>query len=160
MTKREIAILAFKVLSLYTVIRVIDQLPYVLYSFGNEPYFANLLIKTIPPLLLVICGVLLWYFAPFLASSVSKSAAFENEPDASLADTQTVAFSVVGLFLLASALPEMVNVIVIFFTLWVIGTKPALIHNIVVLFLKVGLGLWLLLGSRGFVKFIRSTQRD
>jgi len=59
MTKREIAILAFKVLSLYTVIRAIDQLPYVLYLFGNEPYFANLIRKIAPPLLLVICGVLL-----------------------------------------------------------------------------------------------------
>ena len=95
-----------------------------------------------------------------MASSVSKSAAFENKPDASLADIQTVAFTVVGLFLLATALPEMVNVIVIFFTLWVVGSKPTLIHNIIALFLKVGLGLWLLLGSRGFVNFIRSMQRN
>ena len=160
MTKREMASLSFKVLSIYTFIRVIDQLQYVFYYFQNEPVLENLLTKILPPLLLLFCGGLLWYLAPFLASSVFKSSTPENEPSASLADIQTVAFTVVGLFLLASALPEMVNVIVISFTLWVIGSKPALIHNIIVLFLKVGLGLWLLLGSRGFVKFIRSTQRD
>ena len=122
--------------------------------------FASLLIKTIPPLLLVLCGALLWYVAPFLASSVFKSAAFENEPNASLADIQTVAFTVIGLFLLASALPEIVNAVIIYFTMWVVGSKTALIQNIIVLFLKVALGLWLLLGSRGLANFIRSMQRN
>ena len=166
MTKREIAILSFKVLSVYAFIRVIDNLPYVLYSiFGNDAekaIISNLLIKTIPTLLLLLCGVLLWYMAPFLASSVYKSAAFENDPKASLTDVQTVAFTVVGLFLLASALPEIVSFIVIWYTMWttdVVG-RQALIQNIIVLLLKIGLGLWLLLGSRGLVRFIRSTQRD
>ena len=166
MTKREIAILSFKVLSVYAFLRVIDNLPYILYSmFGNDAKKAiipNLLITTIPPLLLVLFGALLWYMAPFLASSVYKSAAFENEPNASLADIQTVAFTIVGLFLLASALPEIVSFIVIYYTMWAtdIGGKRALIQNIIVLLLKIGLGLWLLLGSRGLVNVIRSMRRD
>ncbi len=165
-TKKEIAILSFKVLGVYAFIRVIDHLPYILDSmFGNDNGKAtipNLLIITIPPLLLLLCGVLLWYMAPFLASSVYKSPAFENEPNASLADIQTVAFTVVGLFLLASALPQIVSFIIIYYTMWttdIVG-KHALIQNGIVLLLKIGLGLWLLLGSRGLVKLIRSTQRD
>ncbi len=160
MTKREIAILSFKVLSLYTVIRVIDQLQYVFYLFANEPVLENLLTKIIPPLLLILCAALLWFLAPFLASSVFKSVAVENESVASLVDIQTVAFTVVGLFLLASALPELVNALIISFTLWVVGSKQALIHTIILLFLKVGLGLWLLFRSRGLVNFLRSVQRN
>jgi hypothetical protein len=166
MTKREIAILSFKVLSLYAFIRVIDNLPYTLYSmYGNgakNPIIPNILITAIPPLLLVLCSALLWYMAPFLASSVYRSATFENEPNGSLPDIQAVAFTVVGLFLLASALPEIVSLIVIYYTMWAadIGGKHALIRSIIVLLLKIGLGLWLLLGSHGLVKFIRSMQRD
>jgi hypothetical protein len=166
MTKREIAILSFKVLSLYAVIRVIDNLPHTLYSlfdnYAKNPIIPNVLITTIPPLLLVLCAALLWYMAPFLASSVYKSVAFENEPNASLADIQTVAFTIVGLFLLASALPEIVSFIVIYYTMWTTdrGGKQVLIREIIVLFLKIGLGFWLLLGSRGLVNFIRSMHRE
>jgi hypothetical protein len=166
MTKKEVAILSFKVLSIYAFIRVIETLPYVLYSlFGNADrkiLISNFLIIIIPPLLLLLCGVLLWYMASSLASSLYNSVAIENEPHASLRDIQSVAFSVVGLFLLASSLPRIVSSIVIFYTMWtteVVG-KHALIESIIVSLLKISLGLWLLLGSRGLVKFIRSTQRD
>ncbi len=160
MTKREIAILSFKVLSIYTFIRVIDQLQYVFYYFQTEPFLQNLLIKTLPPLLLLICGGLLWYLASYLASSVFKSSLSENEPNASLADIQRIAFMVVGLFLIASALPELVNIVITSLTLWVIGGKPVLIKLIIVFFLKVGLGFWLLLGSHGIIKLIHLMQRE
>ncbi len=166
MTKREIAVLSFKVLGLYAFIRVIDHLPYILYYVWGEnakqTIVPNLLIIAVPPLLLVLCSVLLWFGAPLLASIVFKSAPSGNVSNASLPDMQTVAFAVVGLILIASALPEIVSSVVIYYTMYsvAIGGKRALIQNIIVLFLKLGLGFWLLLGSRGLVSFIRSLRRE
>jgi hypothetical protein len=68
-----------------------------------------------------------------------------------------IAFSVVGLFILATGFPNLVNVVLMMLTA---APGRAMIHTVVVLLLKIALGLWLLLGSRGLVKFIRSTQRD
>lgn len=160
MTKKEIAVLSFKVLSIYAFIRVIDNVYYTLGSITSTEEGANRLLIIAPQLLLVLSGILLWYIAPRLASSVFKSSTIENEPNASLSDIQAVAFSVVGIFLLASSIPEIVKIIVIYNTMWAVGSKEVLIQAIIVLSIKMILGLWLLLGSRGLVKFIRSTRRD
>jgi hypothetical protein len=96
-----------------------------------------------------------------LAAVIFKSTPPEDKSHASLTNIQMTAFSVVGIFILATGFPDLVNVVVVMLTASSIrgGTLP-MIHNIVVLVLKIALGLWLLLGSHGLVKFIRSTQRD
>jgi hypothetical protein len=79
-----------------------------------------------------------------------------------LANIERIAFSVVGLFILAGALPDFVKVALMHYfivTHSVAGGSP-LVDSITVLLSNIILGLWLLLGSRGLVKFIRSTQRD
>lgn len=159
MTKREIAILSFKILSIYTFISVIDKLPYILDSISRSGDIReNLLMITIPPFILALCGVILWKASPYLASFLCKSTIIQEEPSASLKDIQAAAFSVVGLYMLASSLPECVNVIVVYNTTY--GDKVFLSQLISVLLLKSCFGLLLLLGSRGIVNFLRSMRRD
>jgi hypothetical protein len=166
MTKREIAILSFKVLSIYTFIQAIDKSYYILYYliYKNQLDVGrrlNLVMTSVPPLLLALCGVILWYTSPLLATSIFKSTTPEDGSQASLVSIQIAAFSVVGLFILATGLPNLVDMTVVILTAGSIqGGAGAMIHDIVVLVLKVALGLWLLLGSHGLVKFIRSMQRD
>jgi hypothetical protein len=117
----------------------------------------NLVLTSAPPLLSAICGIVLWFTAPILAASIFKSVAPEDGSQASLVNVQMTAFSVVGLFILATGLPDLVNVVVIMLTAI---SSLAMIHNIVVLVLKIALGLWLLLGSHHIVKLVRSMQRD
>ena len=166
MKNREIAILSFKVLSIYAFIAAIDKSHYFLYYlvYGNQldiPDKFNIVLTSIPPLLLALCGAILWFAAPLLATSIFKPTVPEDGSQASLANIQMVAFSVVGLFILATGLPDLVNVVAVMLTSASIqGGARSMIHNIVVLVLKIALGLWLLLGSHGLVRFIRSTQRD
>jgi hypothetical protein len=161
MTKIEIAALSFKVLSIYAFIIVIDNIYFTLGSITRaEDHGANLALIVTPQLLLVLSGIILWFIAPRLASSVFKTPSIENAPNASLSEIQTVAFSVVGIFLLAISIPELVSIIVVYNTMWVAGSKEILIKGMIVLSIKIILGLWLLLGSSGLVKFIRSTRRD
>jgi hypothetical protein len=166
MTKREIAILAFKILSIYAFIQAIDQSSYVLYCITSQDQFdpaakVELIWISVPPMLLALCGTILWFTAPFLATSVFKTTGSEYASTASLADIQMVAFSVVGLFILATGFPELVNVLTVNLTAsWIEGGWRAKIHNIVVLVLKIALGLWLLLGSDGIVSFIRKRRTN
>jgi hypothetical protein len=159
MTKREIAILSFKVLSIYAFISVIDKLPYILESLSRSGVIReNLLMIIIPPTILALCGIILWKGSPYLASILCKSTIIQEEPSASLKDIQAAAFSVVGLYILANALPECVNVMVVYNTSY--GDKVFLSQLISILLLKSCLGLLLLFGSRGIVNFVHSMRRD
>jgi len=169
MTKRDIATLSFKVLSIYALIRAIDKLSDIFYinfqGYDNKTIILNLALISVPLILLVICSLLLWFFAPLLANSIFKSIIPEDKSDASLENIQRIAFSIVGLYLIASGLPELVNMVTIFVTplmtsVPVRGGLSPMINLSIVFILKIALGLWLLLGSRGLINFIRSTRRD
>jgi len=166
MTKREIAILSFKVLSVYAFVQAIQNSYYILYYliYKNQLGLADnwgAALRAIPPLLSAICGIGLWYAAPLLAKFIFKSEAPGDGTQASLVNVQTTAFSVVGLFLLATGFPNLVNVVLVILTSSSVqGSSRALIHEIFVFVFKIALGLWLLFGSHGLVKFIRSMQRD
>ena len=164
MTKKEIATLSFKMLSLYAFISAIDKLPRIFYSMSHNdlrgPGMINFVMAAVPPLLLVICGMLLWFMAPLLAVSIFKSTVSENEPNASFVDIQTIAFSVAGLYVLASALPNLVESVSMYYIIVSHTTEGGapLGETIIVLMLKIALGFWLFFGSRSIVKFIRSRQ--
>jgi hypothetical protein len=161
MTKKEIATLSFKVLSLYAFIKVIDKLAYIISFISKNDLSGASRINTIqmavPALSLLFCGILLWYTAPLLASSIFKETVSEDKPNASLMDIQIVAFSVVGLFLLANSLPFFVRA-ALWYSMGSFSVKE-LAGDITAFLLQSILGFWLLLGSRGVVKFISSMRR-
>lgn len=166
MTKREIATLSFKILSLYAFIKAIDKLSTLinyLYKYSlSEVGVLNFMIFASPVLLLLLCGGLLWFLAPWLASSISKSTAPADNAAASLFSIQAVAFSVLGLYLLADSLPALVRSIIWHFTTASrsMGERSPLIGDILGFLIQIVIGVWLLFGSRGLVNFIRSMRRD
>jgi hypothetical protein len=88
MTKREIAVLSFKVLSLYAFIEAIDKSNYILYYlyYKNQLDFGqkfDIVLTPVPPLLSAICGIGLWFGAPLLAKSIFKSEVPEDGTQAS-----------------------------------------------------------------------------
>jgi hypothetical protein len=163
-TAREIATLSFKVLSLYAFIQAIDKLP----SFINYMYkynfieagILNSMIFAAPMLLLLLCGGLLWFIAPFLASIISKSDISVDGSAASLLDIQVVAFSVVGLYMLADSLPALVRSVIWHFTGGYLYKSSPLVGEIMGFLVRITIGLWLLFGARGLVNLIRSLRRD
>ena len=111
MTKKEIAILSFKVMSIYAFIHAADKLPeifnYMSHTIAHEQVsLINLVPIAVPPLLITICGILLWYGAPLLASSIFKTMVSEEKPQLSSEDVKEIVVSVFGLFVLASSMPD------------------------------------------------------
>jgi hypothetical protein len=164
MTKKEIATLSFRVLSLYAFIKAIEHLStviYYAYQVGETdvPFFMT---YAVPVLLLALCGVILWFSSPLLASSISKTAASEDNSAASLLSIQTVAFSIVGLYMIADSLPPLIRSAIWHFTSGsvVLGRNSPLFGVVAGSLIEIAIGLWLLFGSRGLVNFIAAMRRD
>ena len=163
MTRIDISILTFKVISIYAFIKAIDKMTDIMYyilqyeNMHEHSAFLNLIIISLPILLLAICGILLWSLAPVLSNFIFKTQQEENKTDISLTSIQMVAFSTIGLFVLASSLPDFVNVILVIITSKSVeGGETSMIHMVIVLILKISLGLWLFFGTRSIVNFIHT----
>jgi hypothetical protein len=160
MTKHEVAILSFKVLCIYAVIQSVDRIYTFLYYlfYKNQIDIAdkpNLLISAVPSILMILCAIALWFGAPLLARTIFRGNVSETKSQNSLLDIQRVAFSIAGLYMLATSLPEIVEVIAVVLTVPVNKRSPgSMIHIIVTFLFQASLGFWLLFGSRGIVNFL------
>ncbi len=160
MTKHEIAILSFKVLCIYAVIQSIDRIYTFLYYLFYEKQIdiadkPNLLMSAVPSILMVFCAIVLWFGAPLLAKSIFSEDVSEIKSQNSLEDIQRVAFSIAGLYMLATSLPELVEVTTVILTVPAENRNPgSMVHIIVTFLFQASLGFWLLFSSRGLVNFL------
>jgi len=165
MTKKEIATLSFKLLSLYAILQLIDKLGYIIsylmYGDLSGANFMNFISWAVPPVLFLICGILLWYTAAPLAGSLFKATGSNenSNSNASLIDIQIVAFSVVGLFVLAESFPNFMRLVVWYYLANEIQKSP-LTGDGVAFLLQSVFGFWLLFGSRGIVNFIHRIRQE
>lgn len=165
MTNNDIAKLSFKLLAVYFFMQLFYQsaniVQYLLYSNEMQKYVkADFITSIFPSILFFLFGIILWFIAPILANSIFKPKSDEEQIQVSTENYHSIAFSVAGLFLFASSFPEIVNFIVFNIHLTASAEKYPLTHLIIIAALKIILGVWLIIGSRGLVNFIRSTRRD
>jgi hypothetical protein len=164
MTRNEIGNLSFKILSVYAIISAIEKVPAILrllyLSDLKGPKILNLFSGVIPPVLLVLCGIVLWFSAPALTSLALGARLPEEKPSATSAEIQGIAFSVIGMYVLANALPNLVQSAVFYYYIVSSGEEGGAPFGgtIIVLLFQLALGLWLLLGFRRIVSWIRSIQ--
>jgi len=160
MNKRETAILSFKVLSFYAFIEAIgkfsDSVYFILNGIRDKSFVANFLFTLVPPILLILCGILLWFIAPSLATKIFKPSFQEDKTEMSLVDIPIIAFSVVGISLLASALPPLASLIFVLYTVAAgeMELRQILINDVIVVLLRFILGSWLLFDSRSIVNYV------
>ncbi len=167
-TKRDIGVILFRVLSIYSFLKATESLSdKFIYFFNPQNYTFMIFIQIIgPAVLLLVWGVIIWYLSPTIASLLSKASDEDKEFGFSLNDVHDMAFSAIGLFILVNTIPDTVNGIGFYYGLisqtrldrhlaYVSGV--AYLGSLVI---KLVLGIWLLIGSHGIVKIIRSTRRD
>lgn len=165
MTRNEIGTLSFKILGIYAIVIAIEKLPAILrlmyLSDLKGPQMLSLLSSAVPPVLLALCGIALWFLAPGLTRVALGARLTEEKPSATIAEIQEVAFSVIGMYVLANALPNLVQSAVFYYYIASSGQEGGapLGGTIIVLLFQLALGVWLLLGFRKIVSWIRSTQR-
>jgi len=172
MTKREIATLACRILSLYAVVRALAHLRDVLLVVGidlwrheGDPAFALFwkASSALLPFFLFLGGAAaLWLLAkPLAARMVSDDGAATAQCKIDPGEAQAVAFSVVGLCVLMGALTRLGYAIA---NLLLVRTGEGLmpegpfasqVADLIALIVHIALGLVLLLRARGLAALLR-----
>lgn len=167
-TKRDISIVLIRVLSIYSFVKAIEFLSgKFTYFFNRENYTFVILVQLIvPSALLLICGAIIWYLSPMIGTRVLKVVGQDDTYGFSAKDLHDIAFSVIGLFIIVSTIPEFVQAIGFYYTIAFLSvgektlayaTQTSYLISLIIKFL---LGLWLLLGSHRIVNIVRSMRRD
>jgi len=168
-TRDGVSVALFRALSIYTFVRGLELFSQNLTHFlgPNNHITLRAVIDTITPVvLLVIGGLLIWHLAPRIEASISKSAGGTPKWELSLDEVYTIVFCVTGIFLLVDGLPLLVRTVVFIYQIEPYSRVDNLMRAernswIAISLLKLGLGFWLLLGSRGITEFVqRKKSKD
>jgi len=163
MTKQEISTLALKILSLFFIFKVVDRSSdfiYFIYNYSSlsQSEIVNFLMAIVPAVFYSIFGALLWFISKPMAISIFKEESNSSVMEFSVENVQLVSFTIAGFFLLANTLPQLAELLVYNFQiLHYDGTAP--FKTLIVLsIIKISIGLWLLLGSRGILNFVNTMR--
>lgn len=181
MTQREIARLCCKVLAVYAFISSLQVIGGMLLYIGTllsmSDSFMNTLTTVVGaivgPLLSVVFAILLWKNAGIVAAWMTGHNLQDSmdEPDsfriqASLRDVHTIAFSILGVWVLLGIIPDAADLIsrIIFSE----SDQAALIgsnvltrgvsYGLVMIFFRLVIGVWLLFGAKNLVRFLHKIR--
>ena len=165
MNTRSVGNLAFRILALVAVLMAIGPgaraLPTLVVkwpydSYGGSPslMLASILAPIILPL---VFGAVLWFEAERLSGNADVDADAGTSP--SIETLQKLAFTCIGVYILALAIPDVAKVIYYYWQLSVpggsqIGTGAERGAAIVGTAVEIAIGLWLVLGAGGLANLI------
>ncbi len=174
MTKKEIVSLSLKLAGIYCLIMAISHLNFAIMSavsvlrrqgfwdmlISITP-FALLLLSFTPVVLLLLFGAYL-IFSSKLPSKIASSMIEEEKTTSfTFQDIQVLAFSIIGVWLLSSAIPTFIQTIVRITVLYSSSQQSVpvyFISQIVASVLKLALGIYLFSGSKGLAKLWQKFQ--
>lgn len=173
MEKREIAVLSSRMLSIYALISAFRELnlPILIDLLFNANFSGPLVVLVvitpfIPFALLLALGFFLWRNAGRIAGLMVGGGEPQSPgPGPGGRDLQAIAFLVLGMFLLASSLPWLlqmaVRVILVYqenniYRAEIMTTR--FVSELAGLVLQAAAGLWLFLGSRGITGMLYSIR--
>lgn len=171
MNYRIITKIACKLLALHFFLISMNYMPsMILNLIINHNLYINFINDILPTVLsgaiMISTAILLWVFADKLSKAIIKE--IPENIESNEIDYQkiaVIAFTVVGLFVLTKAVPELIRIIVmnnlmLSSQLGYKETKPHMdtIARIIGEIVKVGLGLWLLLGAKGIFRGIKALR--
>ena len=171
MNYRIITKIACKILALYFLLLSMNYIPNIFitmisYRGENINFFQSILPWFSTGIVMALTAILLWIFADKLSKAIVKDIPenFENN-GIDYNKIAMISFSVVGLFVITKAVPELIRLIVTYNT-EVYGQLnyretqiyTDVIARIVGEVIQVGLGFWLLLGSKGIFRWVKALR--
>ncbi len=165
MNKQEITTLALKILSVFFVFKIIDKsgdFIYFLYHLSTltQAETINFLISIVPAILYAIFGITLWFVSKPMAISIFGKEIESDKIEFSIDNVQLIAFMLAGFFLLADTLPQLAELLVYNFQILYYKGKAPFKTLIAFALIKILVGFWLLLGSKGVIKFVKSMRHN
>ena len=182
MTKHEIAALACKILAIYAVIIALGSLPVSL-QFATSGFSSNvsrfsqllqkpwtLVVALAPFILQTSSGVFLWMFADSIALAMVGETRIPpqispQQTKLRSSDLQIVAFSVVGLLTLVEGISRISHIATNYLFVTTTGAastrvyfRESMMATAATAVIQMIIGLWLLFGSRGLVRVLKSVR--
>lgn len=171
MNYRIITKIACKLLALHFFLVSMNYMPSMFLNLiVNHERYTNIIFEFLPTFLsgiiMISTAILLWIFADKLSKAIVKDGPenIENN-EIDYQKIAIIAFTVIGLFVLTKAVPELVRIsildnLLVSSQLGYKETKPHMdtIARIIGETIKVGLGLWLLLGAKGIFNGIKGLR--
>ncbi|MHC4535997.1 MAG: hypothetical protein ACYS6K_18765 [Planctomycetota bacterium] len=178
MTKKEIISLSLKLAGIYCLIMAITlfgyAIPSVVSSLKRQGFwsmlisitpFLSLLLRIIPFVLLILFGFYL-ISSDKLPSKIASSMIQDEKPASfNFQNIQVLAFSIIGVWLLAGAIPFFFRIIIQIIVMHSTSQQPVsvfqnswFISQIVIAVLKLALGIYLFLGGKGLTKLWQKCQ--
>jgi len=163
---QKIAFLACRIISVYLLANWLGVFGSSVVSlFYLPPNTTGILNGVVGMALPVVIGALLWIFSAKLAGFMVKPLeGQEPEMMAAAFDLDTVqvlAFTITGVFLLVNTIPSLVSAL----TVYAVLPEPSMgqiwletLRRLVDSVIRVILGLWLVLGSKGLVALIKKIR--
>ena len=116
--------------------------------------------------LLLIPSILLWILAPWISKQIVRYADADTgeEPKVTLEAIQVTAFALLGIYFVFQSLPRVVVPILTYYSMQQVELPPhytlyrMVTIPLIAALVKLGLGMWLFVGSRGFVKIFKKLQ--
>ena len=169
MTKREIASMVLKLAGLLGAIKAIGYIPMLVFSIGplakslggnSEPNAIFMAIMYLFGSLIypAFCVLLIIYSDKIAAKLFKEDKTVELFTSMSKDDIMSIAFTCIGLLVIAGAIPELINTVLTSFTMasrssgrgfssW----RMSYVVRISTTLIKLGLGCWCFLGAKGIV---------
>ena len=172
MQKEDVIKLSLKLAGIYCLVVALQYITIFFAGLLNAAQHISLLVVSITvlgmlfPYLLIL---LLSYFLIFKTTKVTQKMKFDEAPSvekkSSSQDIQFLAFSIIGVFLVTTALPKLFQISVRLITIYSQTQQPmndlvkaANISDAAGLILRIILGLYLFFGSKGLVNLWHKFQ--
>lgn len=149
-------------LVLYTLRYASSLLPYAALPPPNNISFAFISTLALFP---ILAAVLLWFFPLSVATTLIPGIKTKKQPaPLDAGGIEVVAFSVMGLWALTTAIPDILYWIAFTYRVKSVGIgspelSPENIGNIVATIAELVIGFWLLFGSRGLLGVVRRARQ-
>lgn len=161
---RTAAVVACRVLGLYIATWSLDSVFFLTFPFTPNKLSSGWAILSVVGFaaIPIVLAVVLWRFAPWIAMKMLADVEDGQTPSSpiTLAEVQIVAISVLGLFIVFQSIPGIILASFEYFQVPGLSSGPEIrslmgvntLKNVATLVTKIGLGLWLFFGARGFVR--------
>lgn len=173
MTNRETGLLTFRALSIYALIRGLEQTEQIIIAWprGAWPEQDRLLWQLIiysqlfaPLLILIIFSLVFWKVAPRLINKMFTSDQITNHPAATLSDVKSLVFAGIGLYLLVDTIPDLVQTLFSIYASLSYQLDSSTRTQVSILrlktILKIVVGFWLLFGAKGLSNSLSKIRNE
>ncbi|MBW8036413.1 MAG: hypothetical protein FVQ79_12505 [Planctomycetes bacterium] len=162
MSKREIASLAIKLMGVFLIVTSIGYLS-MFFGFMNVSGLWQGVLMCIGCIASPACGILIIVYSDKIAAKLIREDNVyvpSGEDVMTKNDVMAIAFACIGLYIAVTAVPQLFSVLIRFIRFTVLegqlfsgGVRSARsITTLIAPVVKLGLGVWLFVGSRGFVR--------